>query len=283
MRAAWHSAFAASAAGESRPPDPNALQAAAAAAQLSTNLSDLPISTRAHNALDRLDIVTVENLLRQPSSTFFQLRGLGNKTRREVLDLLRLLRARFPESAVPERAPAPPSEEAPAEEAAAHTIDELVRELLPTARYKPDHARRQRLLMLLELDDASTGAPSFPTQTEIARRSDKTRALIGQDLTSARERWRRARSLTEVRNEIAQFLEAEGGIATARELAEYLLAARGAEAADSNLRIRRAAAVVRAALETERIMDKPRWEESRTHGLYLVAIAEALFSFRGCL
>ena len=279
MRAAWHSAFAASAAGESRQPDPNALQAAAATAQLSTNLSDLPISTRAHNALDRLDIVTVENLLRQPSSTFFQLRGLGNKTRREVLDLLKLLRARFPESAVPERAPVPPSEEAPAEEAAARTIEELVRELLPTARYKPDHARRQRLLMLLELDDASTGAPTFPTQTEIARRTGKTRALIGQDLTSARERWRRARSLTEVRNEIAQFLETEGGIATARELAEYLLAARGAEAADPSLRIRRAAAVVRAALETECMMDKPRWEESRTHGLYLVAIGEALFSF----
>src|ERR1039458_8770298 len=86
---------------------------------------------------------------------------------------------------------------------------------------------------------------------------------------------RRARSsvrtlpaLTEVRNEIAQFLETEGGIATARELAEYLLAARGAEAADPSLRIRRAAAVVRAALETECMMDKPRWEESRTHGLY---------------
>jgi serine/threonine protein kinase len=279
MRAAWHSAFVAAAAPESRQPDPHAMENATAAVQLSTNLSDLPISTRAHNALDRLDIFTVENLLRQPSSTFFQLRGLGNKTRREVLDLLKLLRTRFPESAVPERALAPPPEEIPSEVATSRTIDELVRDLLPAARYKPDHAHRERVLMLLELDDASTGEPSFPTQTEIGRRTGKTRALIGQDLTRARERWRRARSLTEVRNDIAAFLGAEGGLATARELTEYLLAARGAEAADARLRTRRAAAVVRAALETERIMDQPRWEESRTHGLYLLAADEPLFSF----
>ena len=284
MRAAWHSAFAVSAATDSRQPDPNALQAAAATAQLATHLSDLPISTRAHNALDRMDVFTVENLLRQPASVFFHLRGLGNKTRREVLELLSLLRSRFPEGAVPERASAPPTAklqtgEAPAEGAPARTIDELLRDVLPAARYKPDHAHHERLLMLLELDDASTGLPTFPTQTVVARRTGKTRALIGQDLTRARERWRRLPSLTEVRNDIAACLQAEGGLATARELSDFLLAARGAETADPHLRARRAAAVVRAALETERIMDQPSWQESRAHDLYLLATDEALFPF----
>ena len=279
MLAGWHSAFVASTAGESRQADPQAVQASAATAQLSTSLSDLPISTRTHNALDRLNIFTVENLLRQPPSTFFQIRGVGNKTRREIIELLKLFRTRFPESAVPEPAPAVPAEEIPVEGAAAHTVDELLQHLVPTGRYKPDHVHRQRLLMLLELDDASAGPPSLPTQTEIARRAGKTRALIGQDLTRARERWRRIRSLREVRDEIATFLEAEGGVATAREVVEFLLAARGAEAADPNLRLRRAAAVVRAALETERLMDQPRWEESRAHGLYLLAKTEDWFRF----
>ena len=115
-------------------------------------------------------------------------------------------------------------------------------------------------------------ARKWLSQTDVARQCHKTRALIGQDLTRARQRWRKISSLTEVRREIAEFLASQGGCATADELAQFVLSVHPSAADDSMLRVRRAAAVVRAALEAERVADQPRWEESRGHGLFLVAL-----------
>ena len=75
-----------------------------------------------------------------------------------------------------------------------------------------------------------------------------------------------------MRREIAEFLASQGGCATADELAQFVLSVHPSAADDSMLRVRRAAAVVRAALEAERVADQPRWEESRGHGLFLVAL-----------
>jgi serine/threonine protein kinase len=287
MLAAWHSAFAASAATESKLPDPNELRRGVSQAALSTSLQELPLGNRARNALERLGALTVETVLRQPPTTFFNLRGVGNKTRREIFDLLALLRERFPETAVPERAaPSAPAEAVEtAEEGAALTVDAIVAQLLPVARYKADQGHRERLLLFLELEDGRSDGPRWPTQTDVAKRAGKTRALVGQDLTRARERWKRTPALTAVRREIAEFLAAQGGIATAMEIAKAILSARHSDASEPQLALRRASAVVRAALETERAADSPQWDESRAHGLFLVALnkpevsASALFQY----
>lgn len=287
MLAAWHSAFAVSASTESKVPDPNELRRGVNQAALSTSLQELPLGNRARNALERLGALTVETVLRQPPATFFNLRGVGNKTRREIFDLLALLRERFPETAVPERAAPPASAEAiEAREAGATlTVDAIVAELLPVARYKADQGHRDRLLLFLELEDGRADPPRWPTQTDVAKRAGKTRALVGQDLTRARERWKRTPAMTAVRREIAEFLAAQGGIATAMEIAKAILSARHSDASEPQLALRRSAAVVRAALETERAADSPQWDESRAHGLFLVALnkpeasASALFQY----
>lgn len=283
MHAAWHSAFASAAATDSALPDPTALTAAITTATLDTFIQQLPISTQAKNALDRIEAYTVATLLQQAPRNLFHLKGVGNKTREEILDLVRQLRSKFPESALPERSAEPEEESAP--DGASYSVDAIVPLLVPTNRYSKDQPHRERMLALLELVDGLTGGPTFPSQTDIAKHAGKTRALIGQDLMKARQRWRKTPPLTEVRREIAEFLDAQGGIATISELTQFVLSARGSEAEDPHLRLRRAGAVVRAALEAERAADEPRWLESRAHDLFLVALtgdgkaADLLFQF----
>lgn len=66
-------------------------------ATLSTQIVSLGLSTRAANALDRINVITVRELLLVPLNRIYKLRGVGNKTRREIADLVNTLRPRFPD------------------------------------------------------------------------------------------------------------------------------------------------------------------------------------------
>jgi serine/threonine protein kinase len=285
MRNAWHSAFAIAAATDSKIPDPSALASAIETVTRETYIRELPISTRAKNALDRIEAYTVTTLLRQAPRSLFHLKGVGNKTREEILDLVRQLRSKFPENVLPEQLSVPEDDEAVGTDGQYRSVDSIVPLLVPGGRYSKDQPHRDRMLALLELIDGLTDGPTFPSQTDIAKHAGKTRALIGQDLMKARQRWRKTPPLTEVRREVAEFLDAQGGIATIGELTQFVLSARGSEAEDPHLRLRRAGAVLRAALEAERAADEPRWLESRAHDLFLVALtgdgkaADLLFQF----
>lgn len=66
-------------------------------ATLLTQLSELGLSIRAISAVDRLNLITVQDLLNIPTIKIYQLRGLGNKTRKELVELSSQLRLKFPE------------------------------------------------------------------------------------------------------------------------------------------------------------------------------------------
>lgn len=66
-------------------------------ATLSTQLAEVGLSTSAISVVDRLNIITVQDLLSIPIIKIYQLRGVGNKTRKELAELLTALLARFPE------------------------------------------------------------------------------------------------------------------------------------------------------------------------------------------
>src|SRR5207247_1448099 len=83
------------------------LDAAIAGATPETTLAALGLSTRAINALDRVNAVDVRGLLRLPVARISHMRGVGNKTRRELLDVLRKLAARFPDQREVEVTPTP--------------------------------------------------------------------------------------------------------------------------------------------------------------------------------
>ena len=65
-------------------------------ADLNTPVAALGLSTRARNALERADILTVRNLLEHPIGDIHLMRGIGNQTRREIIDFISQLRGRFP-------------------------------------------------------------------------------------------------------------------------------------------------------------------------------------------
>ena len=278
MLLAWRNVFHRASVSDSRLHDPGAQEKALQTLRPDTLLSQLGISTRAQNTLDRLGVFTAQELAAQPPGKFSNLRGVGNKTRREVMDLVGKLRSKLPQSAIPDRSAVDaPSQPTGTEPAAPLSVDALTALLLPVETSASGKVSRQILSQFLELDDAFTGEPQYPTQAQIAERTGKTRAQINQVITKARDRWRRSiPSLTPIRTELAEFLKAEGGVAHIRELAQFLLASRRSDAPES-LATRRAAAVVRAALEAEKPSESCRFEERRRGELFLIACSEVPF------
>ena len=86
MRRAWRNAFE----GIEEPgkfsdhADESQLRQALARATFDTLVPELGLGTRATNALDRANVITVEDLLTVPIRRLLRLRGVGNKTRREI-------------------------------------------------------------------------------------------------------------------------------------------------------------------------------------------------------
>ncbi|HAV32186.1 MAG TPA: BREX system serine/threonine kinase PglW, partial [Planctomycetaceae bacterium] len=73
-------------------------------AVFATTIPELGLGTRASNVLDRENILTVRDLLAFPLRRLSRMRGVGNKTRREITETARHLRQRLgtPASAEPE-------------------------------------------------------------------------------------------------------------------------------------------------------------------------------------
>jgi serine/threonine protein kinase len=275
MLAAWRNAFAEATAADSQSAD-LAQQIALEGVRPDTLVSQLGVSTRAQNTLDRLGVFTAQDLAVQSPGRFSSLRGVGNKTRREIIDLIGKLRICLPQAPIPTSTSVDPSLDADSAYTGetSQSIDSLTALLIPTGVNASGKVERDLLAQFLELNDESSGLATYPTQSQIAERTHRARAQIGQILTKARERWRRTPSLTTVRNDLAEFIAAEGGVVGIDELTQFLLTSRGSDAGDP-LSHRRSAAVVRAALEAERPSESNRFEESRRNGHYMVARSEA--------
>ena len=242
-----------------------------AAANLETPISLLGFSTRAVNALERANVITVRELVAVAPSRISHMRGVGNKTRKELWEAIQALTVRFPRtgSETPSKAT---EHDAPSDEPLVSSLDLLVHQLLPgrVAKNATAEPRALRLLLRLEAEDAR-GPGDWPSQTQVAERLDVTRARVGQLTAKARERWRRNPSLTAVRDEIVLLLRASGGVMTAAELTRAILAARGSTQSEP-LRTRYAGAVARAATEAERSLTGPRWSIRRAGRLVLLAL-----------
>ena len=102
--------------------DENEVRKLLAIATLDTQIPELGLGTRATNALDRANILTVEDLLTVPMRKLLRLRGVGNKTRREIAASVRILRERL---GTPQRLDA--TEEAEIEVGADEIIENVIR------------------------------------------------------------------------------------------------------------------------------------------------------------
>jgi serine/threonine protein kinase len=237
----------------------------------------LGLSTRANNALDRLNVVTVKDLLKVPLTQINRLKGVGNKTRREIAGLVSDLRLRFPDVESAGAWSVKIEGEDEQKETQVASVD-LIAEQLKAAGASGD-AEKRILHEFLGFDDINhSGAPSWPSQTETAAHLGVTRARVSQVVVRARERWRKSPSITALRETIDAILSANGGVMTGPELSEAVLTARGS-VNDEPLRSRLAAIVARAAVETEASMENPRFLDRRGPTTILVARGSALADY----
>ena len=123
---------------------------------------------------------------------------------------------------------------------------------------------RTRIVLRSSIGASSCG--SWPASTMI-------RPIDPRMIGSANQRWRKNPSLNRLRQDLVATVEAKGGVLSAGQLADALLAARGS-AQEEPLRSRLAAAVTRAAIEAESDLESPRIRLYRKHGRLLVATRE---------
>lgn len=222
-----------------------------------TRLSELAFSTRALNAAERANLRTVRDLLHFPLPFLRRLRGVGSKTRRELSDHLAALAQRFPDvAAEPKRLPKEALAEAPAADESV-SVDELIKLLLPEARTDAAKASAKTVDALLGLSQDSKHL-DWPSQSDVARALGHDPAVVSQTLAKVRKRWLKLPAVTRLREDIVALLDTQGGVMTARELTDALLASRGSVQSEP-LRTHHLLAVLRAATETERERAAARW------------------------
>ena len=238
-----------------------------------TQLVILGLSTRLLNTLDRLNLVTVAGLLGYPLRRILHLRGVGNKTRRELGELVKRLRERLPNvemDPVAAMEAAVSNEEALPESYA--NVDLIARQVAILGRGKDSSAEQEILQALLGWNRPEAKAClDWPSQSDLAQQLNVTRQRIGQVVTEARERWKRFPSITALRDTIYEIVRSSGGVVTHDELVASVLAARGS-AFEEPKRSEMASVATRAAIETERGMKELRFNEYRSGHCVFVSI-----------
>lgn len=253
------------------------LRARLAGATLATQIPELGLGTRATNALDRANILTVRELMTTPARLLSRLRGVGNMTRREILTAVRLLR---------EHVEVPPAEEINGVEQlekaeidplgiVAVSVDLLLQRVTqPGGREREATARTLNVLLGL---DPHLG-DSWPSQSDVARFLHVTRARVGQLAGKFQARWSREPAITRLRSDVVEILNGAGGVMTPGELAEAILLSRGS-VQDEPLRTRWAMALARVAVEAERAMAEPRFLVRRDEGRVFMVLDSELADY----
>ena len=230
-------------------------------ANAETQIPELGLSTRAINALDRLNVLTVKDLLRIPLRRLYRLRGVGQKTRREITDTVHALRKRLGTLKTIDKDEdyAQAENEALKRAPATASVDLLANRITKQRKTAGSEMPRKVIQTLVGLDETLT---PWPTQAEIGRYLDISRARVGQILTKGQVRWSRNALLTALREDMATILQSNGGVMILEETADAILSARGS-VHDNPWRSRLAIAVIRAAIEVERTLAAPRFAVRR--------------------
>lgn len=258
--------------------DESELRALLADATFDTHIPELGLGTRATNALDRANILTVEDLLTVPMRVLLRLRGVGNKTRREITAAVKILRELLgkPQREQP-LVPETGDKDTEVVDVSSLSVDLLADRLLRTGSRDGETFQRTVQLLLgvgescqpsavseqredyeLSADKLKAERFYWPSQAAIAEKAEVTRGRIGQIVSKLHERWAKDAAVNRLRSDLAEMLSGQGGVMSPRELSEAVLVARGSSQ-DAPLRTQLAQAVVRAATEVERTMSEPRF------------------------
>ncbi len=269
MLRAWRRVFE-----EGQPTEPDPFEAIAQLATATTTVAELGYSVEAQNVLEGMGIHNVKELLAVDRIRFRYLKGVGDRVRKEIrLKAKRLALLR------PDLTSGRPSlHEAEPEPLGMASIDALAVQLLPKRPAGDNRPEEQALALYLGIEELE-GTQLWSTLGQAASQCRLPRSAVSTALIKARERWLKSPPITAVRNGIELWLGTHGGVMTVRELTASLLAARGSAEQDDALRLRLAAAVVRACLEAEAGIKSPRYQLFESDLVPLVAASAELADY----
>ena len=257
-------------------------------ATLETPVAALGLSTRATNALDRANVLTVRQLLTFSRSRFDIMPGVGAKTRSEIVAASGSLRERLSPDVLPveDKQPAVqtdlPADTVVAEAAevlASLSLDSIASRLLAAQTGRSRAATSGLVVehLLGRVPDSPLTDP-WPTQSAIAGVVSVTRARVGQLFTAFLNKANKDAAFAWLLKEVVAIVESQGGVATAGELAELILASRTSELSEeSSLRLARG--LVRIAVECEGLAAKPRLMARREGATMIVAKSDELADY----
>ncbi|UFP93619.1 BREX system serine/threonine kinase PglW [Gloeobacter morelensis MG652769] len=248
------------------------LRALLAGAKAETKIAELGLGTRAVTALDRENVLSVADLLAEPPQKLAQLRGVGNKTRREISTVLRILREQLGSVQIPEA----PSQSQPGIIDPGKISVDILGRRIAASQYGDGTLERRMLSALLGLDPELDEV--WPSQADLARHLDVTPAWISQLVHKLQSRWAKEPAFTRLREDLLELLKGSGGAMTIRELAEIILLARGSALSEPR-RTQQAISVLRAAVEIERAMHQPRFVLRREKQQVLLALTQDLADY----
>ncbi len=264
----------------SHPTSAQGFESIAFAATGETTMAELGYSLEARDVLERMSIHNVRELLAIDRIRFRYLRGVGDKIRKEIRLKAKEL-ARLRPDLTQGRGTLHDLEEGGGKgtDKLAISINELARQLLPRRPAGDDRPEEAALAYFLGLDEDSAGedsarevatpvqprtplrpAGTWPALGEAATACGLDRKALTDALVKARERWLKNPAFTELRNQLETLLQGQGQVMTSTEAALALLALRGCAEQGDDERLRLASAVLRAALEAENHLEKPRFE-----------------------
>lgn len=257
--------------------DVKVLRESLSRATFDTQISELGLGTLATDALDRANVITVEDLLSTAPRRLQRLRGVANKTRREISAAVKILRERLGSPKADDFASVDVETDTGTEplDVANLSVDLIAQRLTRTGSREGETTQRT-LQAVLGLDPQLDGL--WPSQTDVAGCVDVTRGRVGQLVSKFQVRWAKEAALNKLRGDLAGMLERAGGVMSVAELAEAILVARGS-AQDEPQRTKLATAIARACVEVERTMAEPRFLVRRDHGRILVALTQELASY----
>jgi serine/threonine protein kinase len=224
-------------------------------AQFDTQIGLLPLSPQALDALSRRNINTVAELARLSRSKVRVWTGVGSQTRTELSEVIGQLQDRLQT--------AHPIRQSTLRDVDHASIDRLFSVVMPKPAKSADPLRQKFLteyLGRLEREPSSidVAAVHWPTLVSVSAHTGIPTAEVRALQEKVIATWSRSKPFNDLRDEIYEVLNANGGIITAVELAEALLLGRGS-LQESPWREQWAQAVARAAVETELSRQSARW------------------------
>ena len=244
------------------------LQEQIAIATDDTKIAEIGLGARAVQALDRNNILTVKDLLSVQTAWLLRLRGVGNKTRREISDVVKLLRDRM----IPDLNSSEVGDRLAAQNVA--VPDKLSVDMLVQRATRANSRANAKGMakggettqqILRAFGGLLTGIESsFPTSAEVAQHLGESLETVTEAIAKARSRWTKDSAIVKLRSDLAEILTTAGMVMSLDEAAVAILVARGS-VYDEPQRTNYAIAILRVVLEVEAEMAKPRFALYHNH------------------